>query len=66
MNRAIRRAWIAAACVFVMLLGTLTYIQFFDAKNLQANSWNSRTLYESYGSQRGSIVGDGVEIASSV
>ncbi|WP_237208422.1 peptidoglycan D,D-transpeptidase FtsI family protein [Rothia nasimurium] len=66
MNRAIRRAWIAAACVFVMLLGTLTYIQFFDAKNLQANSWNSRTLYESYGSQRGSIVVDGVEIASSV
>ena len=66
MNRAIRRAWIAAACVFVMLLGTLTYIQFFDAKNLQANTWNSRTLYESYGSQRGSIVVDGMEIASSV
>ncbi|WP_421084821.1 peptidoglycan D,D-transpeptidase FtsI family protein [Rothia nasimurium] len=66
MNRAIRRAWIAAACVFVMLLGTLTYIQFFDAKNLQANTWNSRTLYESYGSQRGSIVVDGAEIASSV
>lgn len=66
MNKAIRRAWIAAACVFVMLLGTLTYIQFFDAKNLQANTWNSRTLYESYGSQRGSIVVDGVEIASSV
>lgn len=66
MNTAIRRAWIAAACVFVMLLGTLTYIQFFDSKNLQANSWNSRTLYESYGSQRGSIVVDGVEIASSI
>lgn len=65
-NRAIRRAWIASACVFVMLLGTLTYIQFFDAKALQANAWNSRTLYENYGSQRGSIVVDGVEIASSV
>lgn len=66
MNRAIRRAWIAASCVFVLLLGTLTYIQFFDAKSLQANAWNSRTLYESYGSQRGSIVVDGVDIASSV
>lgn len=66
MNKAIRRAWIAASCVIVLLLGTLTYIQFFDAKSLQANAWNSRTLYESYGSQRGSIVVNGVEIASSV
>ncbi|MFW0112692.1 peptidoglycan D,D-transpeptidase FtsI family protein [Rothia sp. CCM 9416] len=66
MNKAIRRAWIAASCVFVLLLGTLTYIQFFDAKSLQANAWNSRTLYESYGSQRGSIVVNGVDIASSV
>lgn len=66
MNTAIRRAWIASACIFVLLLGTLTYIQFFDSKNLQANAWNSRTLYESYGSQRGSIVVDGVEIAASV
>lgn len=66
MNKAIRRAWIAASCVFVLLLGTLTYIQFFDAKSLQANTWNSRTLYESFGSQRGSIVVNGVEIASSV
>lgn len=66
MNRAIRRVWIASASIFVLLLGTLTYIQFFDAKTLQANAWNSRTLYENYGSQRGSIVVDGVEIASSV
>ncbi|MDO4898136.1 MAG: penicillin-binding protein 2, partial [Rothia sp. (in: high G+C Gram-positive bacteria)] len=36
------------------------------SKNLQANPWNSRTLYESYGSQRGSILVDGTEIASSV
>lgn len=66
MNRAIRRAWVAAASVFVLLLGTLTYIQFFDSKNLQANAWNSRTLYESYGAQRGSILVGGQEIASSV
>ena len=66
MNRAIRRAWVAAASVFVLLLGTLTYIQFFDSKNLQANAWNSRTLYESYGAQRGSILVGGEEIASSV
>lgn len=66
MNRAIRRAWLAGACVFVLLLGSLTYIQFFDADRLSSNPWNSRTMYESYGSQRGSIVVDGMEIASSV
>ncbi|ORC15923.1 MULTISPECIES: peptidoglycan D,D-transpeptidase FtsI family protein [Rothia] len=66
MNKAIRQAWVAAASVFVLLLGSLTYIQFFEAKTLQANAWNSRNLYESYGSQRGSIVVNGVEIASSV
>lgn len=66
MNKAIRRAWIASASVFVLLLGALSYIQFFDAKTLMANQWNSRALYDSYGSQRGSIVVGGSEIASSV
>ncbi|WP_346845990.1 penicillin-binding protein 2 [uncultured Rothia sp.] len=66
MNKAIRRAWLAASCVFVLLVGSLSYIQFFDAKRLGENGWNSRGLYESYGSQRGAIVVDGTEIASSV
>lgn len=66
MNKAIRRTWLAIASVFVLLLGALTYVQFFDAKSLMANPWNSRTLYDNYGSQRGSIVVNGIEIASSV
>ena len=66
MNRSIRRAWLAASCVFVLLLGSLSYIQFFDAKRLGEHAWNSRGMYESYGSQRGSIVVGGTEIASSV
>lgn len=66
MNKAIRRAWLAGSCVFVLLMGSLTYIQFFDAKRLSENPWNSRVMYESYGSQRGSIVVGGKEIASSV
>ncbi|QRZ61526.1 penicillin-binding protein 2 [Rothia sp. ZJ932] len=66
MNKAIRRLWIVSACVFALLLGALTYIQFFESKNLMANQWNSRQLYDSYGAQRGSIVVGGVEIASSV
>lgn len=66
MDRAIRRMWMSAACVFVLLMGTLSYIQFFDSKTLMANPWNSRALYDNYGSARGSIVVDGTEIASSV
>ncbi len=66
MNKAIRKTWIASACVFVLLLASLTYIQFFEAKNLEQNVWNSRGMYEIYGSQRGAIVVDGKEIASSV
>ena len=66
MDRAIRRMWMSAACVFVLLMGTLSYIQFFDSKTLMNNQWNSRALYDNYGSARGSIVVDGTEIASSV
>ena len=46
--------------------GHLSYIQFFDSKTLMNNQWNSRALYDNYGSARGSIVVDGTEIASSV
>ena len=46
MDRAIRRMWMSAACVFVLLMGTLSYIQFFDSKTLMANPWNSRALYD--------------------
>ena len=66
MNRAVRRMWMSAACVFILLMGTLSYIQVFDADNLMANQWNNRALYDNYGANRGPIVVDGVEIASSV
>ena len=49
MDRAIRRMWMSAACVFVLLMGTLSYIQFFDSKTLMNNQWNSRALYDNYG-----------------
>ena len=66
MDRAIRRMWMAAGCVFILLMGTLSYIQFFDTESLKDNPWNSRSLYDNYGANRGSIVVDGTEIASSV
>lgn len=54
-----------AGIVMVLLL-TLTYVQFFAADALQANPWNNRTLYEQFGQDRGSILVDGQEIAKSV
>ena len=66
MDRAIRRMWMSAACVCILLMGTLSYIQFFDAQMLMEHKWNTRALYDNYGSQRGSIVVNGTEIASSV
>ena len=66
MNQAIRRTWIAAASVFVLLLSTLTYVQYIHASDLKANPWNNRQIYDTYGGPRGSILVDGREIASSV
>lgn len=66
MNQAIRRTWIAAAAVFVLLLSSLTYVQYVGASQLEANPWNNRQLYDMYGSPRGSILVDGREIAYSV
>ena len=60
MNRAIRRMWMSAACVFVLLMGTLSYSSSIR-RPLMANPWNSRALYDNYGSARGSIVVDGTE-----
>ena len=66
MNQAIRRTWLAAAGVFILLVGSLTYVQYFHADALTANPWNSRQLYDEYGSARGSILVNGSPIAQSV
>lgn len=66
MNKAIRRMWLMVAGIVMVLLLTLTYVQFFAADALQANPWNNRTLYEQFGQDRGSILVDGQEIAKSV
>lgn len=66
MNQAIRKTWLAAAGVFILLVGSLTYVQYIHANALEENPWNSRQLYDEYGSARGSILVDGSEIAQSV
>ncbi|MDO4920121.1 penicillin-binding protein 2 [Kocuria sp.] len=66
MNKAIRRMWLMVSAIVMVLLLTLTYVQFFAANALQANPWNNRTLYEQFGQDRGSILVGGTEIAKSV
>jgi peptidoglycan glycosyltransferase len=66
MNQAIRSAWIVAMGMFALVLGSLTYVQFFQAQELSANPWNSRQLFQDFGRQRGAILVDGRAIAESV
>ncbi|MFC3300842.1 penicillin-binding protein 2 [Arthrobacter agilis] len=66
MNQAIRSAWVVAISMFALVLGSLTYVQFFQAQELKENDWNSRQLYQDFGRQRGAILVDGRAIAESV
>lgn len=66
MNRAIRHMWIAAVAIFAVLLLALTSTMFFQQRSLAANPWNTRTLYEQFGRDRGPILAGGDEIAHSV
>ena len=66
MNQAIRNSWIVALAMFLAILASLTYVQFFAADELNENPINSRSLYQDFGQNRGSILVDGVPIAESV
>ncbi|WP_026820929.1 peptidoglycan D,D-transpeptidase FtsI family protein [Arthrobacter castelli] len=65
MNQAIRNTWVIAIAMFALVLGAVTYVQFFAADELKANAWNNRQLYKQFGSDRGSILVDGKQIAFS-
>jgi peptidoglycan glycosyltransferase len=66
MNSAIRRLSVVVLAMFLALMGSATWVQFFDASSLNADARNRRTLYREYGTFRGPIVVDGAAIASSV
>ncbi|OMH23348.1 peptidoglycan glycosyltransferase [Tersicoccus phoenicis] len=65
MNQAIRHTWVVAVALLVLILGSLTYVQFFESGRLQANPWNSRNLLQQFSSDRGPILVDGQQIAYS-
>ena len=66
MNQAIRNTWIAVMLLFVLSLGSLSYVQFFAAKDLNANPLNNRQLFKEFDLPRGAILVDGKPIAESV
>ncbi|MBG6179167.1 peptidoglycan D,D-transpeptidase FtsI family protein [Arthrobacter sp. CAN_A1] len=66
MNQAIRSAWLVALAMFTLVLGSLTFVQFFEAEALADNDWNNRSLLQDFGKNRGSILVDGRAVAESV
>jgi peptidoglycan glycosyltransferase len=66
MNQAIRNTWVVAIAMFALLFGSLTVVQFFEADDLNANDWNSRTLYKNFDKNRGAILVGGDPIVESV
>ncbi len=66
MNQAIRNSWIVAVALFILLFGSISYVQFFDADSLNANPSNNRQLLKTFCSDRGPILVGGHPIAESV
>ncbi|MBM7824421.1 peptidoglycan glycosyltransferase [Arcanobacterium pluranimalium] len=65
MNPPLRKLSTVVALMFITLMLAVTYIQFFAAPSLNADSRNVRTLYREYGTNRGPIVVAGQPIAQS-
>ena len=65
MNKQLRRVSTVVLAMFVTLFISTSLIQVFTADTLNADSRNSRTLYDSYSAERGPILVDGEPIAES-
>ncbi len=65
MNRQLRRVSTVVLLMFLSLFVSTTVIQYFQKPNLDADGRNSRTLYESFRTERGLILVDGQPIAYS-
>lgn len=65
MNTPLRRLATVVVVMFLALMGGATWVQFFQAGELNADQRNVRTLYREFGNDRGPIVVGGDAIASS-
>ncbi len=66
MTREMRRVTLLIFAMFFSLLMAASLIQFLNADSLMADGRNPRSLYDSYKTQRGSILADGKLVAWSV
>ncbi|MCZ2821403.1 penicillin-binding protein 2 [Modestobacter sp. VKM Ac-2977] len=66
MNAPLRKVAISVLVLFTLLIVNVNVIQVIRAEGLRENSRNTRVLTDEYGRERGAIVVDGNEIASSV
>ncbi|MFC7401535.1 peptidoglycan D,D-transpeptidase FtsI family protein [Citricoccus sp. GCM10030269] len=66
MNQAIRNTWVVIVAMFMVLILAISIIQVVAAEALKNNDFNSRQLYQEFGSARGPILVDGKPIAESV
>lgn len=65
MNKSLRRLSIVMMAMFLTLLVSATYTQYFAAAELNADGRNSRTLYREFGRDRGPILVAGEPIVTS-
>ncbi|MEX1080153.1 MAG: penicillin-binding transpeptidase domain-containing protein [Homoserinimonas sp.] len=66
MNKELKRVSIGVLLMFVALFCSGTFITAIQADQLEADSRNVRTLYESFSAERGPLLVDGSPIAHSV
>ncbi|MDM7830178.1 peptidoglycan D,D-transpeptidase FtsI family protein [Cellulomonas edaphi] len=66
MNQPLRRLATVVIVMFVALMAGATWVQFAQAKDLNADPRNARTLYREFGNARGPIVVQGKAVAESV
>jgi peptidoglycan glycosyltransferase len=66
MNAPVRRLSLVVALLFGLLLASLTWVQFVNAKTLQDKPGNRRTLLATYSRDRGAILVGSTPIARSV
>ncbi|MBD7918714.1 penicillin-binding protein 2 [Cellulomonas sp. Sa3CUA2] len=66
MNTPLRRLATITLVMFVALMASATWVQFFQAESLNTDGRNVRTLYREHGNARGPIVAGGEAIAASV
>ncbi|MFT4244994.1 MAG: penicillin-binding protein 2 [Micrococcaceae bacterium] len=65
MNRSIRNVAVATFVLFTLLVGSLSFRQFFDAPKLNADKRNTRETIKQFSENRGAILVDGKPIAQS-